>query len=104
MVVGFYIINVNNLFISYIIYCVNFDDLNMYLFEGIKEQSEETIGYRIVSVITALYSEMEKLNNFTDTPSVYNACLNNIKEYVDAYHKLKEEQKGYLVKKQIIKK
>lgn len=83
---------------------VNFDDLNMYLFEGIKEQSEETIGYRIVSVITALYSEMEKLNNFTDTPSVYNACLNNIKEYVDAYHKLKEEQKGYLVKKQSIKK
>ena len=83
---------------------VNFDDLNMYLFEGIKEQSEETIGYRIVSVITALYSEMEKLNNFTDTPSVYNACLNNIKEYVDAYHKLKEEQKSYLVKKQSIKK
>lgn len=83
---------------------VNFDDLNMYLFEGIKEQSEETIGYRIVSVITALYSEMEKLNNFTDTPSVYNACLNNIKDYVDAYHKLKEEQKSYLVKKQSIKK
>lgn len=83
---------------------VDFDDLNSYLFEGAEEQSEATIDYRIISVVTALYSEKEKLNNFVDTPSVYNTCLKNIKDYIDAYHKLKEEQKTYLAKKQNSKK
>lgn len=78
---------------------INFDDLNSYLLDGIEEQSESTIGYRLASIITALYSESEKVKNFIDTPSVYNTCINSIKDYLYAYHKLKEEQKSYLLKK-----
>lgn len=68
----------------------------MFLAQSIDSNDEKAIGYKIVSVLTALYTECEKLKNSNGLKLTHDNALGNIRQYIEAYEVLKGNQKKLL--------
>ena len=68
----------------------NEKEFDIYLAQSIDSNDEKAISYKIVSVLTALYSECEKLKNAKGLKLTHDNAVGNIRQYIDAYNVLHE--------------
>ena len=68
----------------------NEKEFDIYLAQSIDSNDEKAISYKIVSVLTALYSECEKLKNSKGLKLTHDNAVGNIRQYIDAYNVLHE--------------
>ncbi len=68
----------------------NEKEFDIYLAQSIDSNDEKAISYKIVSVLTALYSECEKLKNSKGLKLTHDNAIGNIRQYIDAYNVLHE--------------
>ncbi len=78
---------------------VNEKEFDVFLAQSIDSNDEKAIGYKIVSVLTALYTECEKLKNSNGLKITHDNALGNIRQYIEAYEVLKNNQKKLLKEK-----
>lgn len=78
---------------------VNEKEFDVFLAQSIDSNDEKAIGYKIVSVLTALYTECEKLKNSNGLKLTHDNALGNIRQYIEAYEVLKGNQKKLLEEK-----
>ena len=78
---------------------VNEDELNLFLAQSINLNDEKAIGYKIISVLSALYSEAEKFKNSAGMKFTHDNSLGNIRQFIEAYNMLKENQNKILDEK-----
>ena len=72
---------------------INEEEFSQYLLESIYNDSKEYLKYQIISILLELYTEIEKYNNVQDVENDRNIVINNIKDYIETYKKLKEKNK-----------
>ena len=73
----------------------NSEKLDLYLAQSFvsDENDNDLIKYKIVSLLLAMHSELEKYKNMSDIPTVRKTILGNLKDYIEVYKLLKMENK-----------
>lgn len=72
---------------------INEEEFGQYLLESIDNDSKEYLKYQIISILLELHTEIEKYNNVQDIEKARNIVIDNIKDYIETYKKLKENNK-----------
>ena len=68
------------------------EKFSLYLAQSVNDdENEDSIKYKIVSILIAMHSEVQKYKNVKKLKNAKNMALSNIRDYVDAYKSLKEK-------------